>query len=704
MIPISEPSSSSHTLFAARFDNNNYTMRLPQDTTYMVADNTSCTVGADDTVCRSDSGIFDAATPWLATLSLLTMAFYALKFKLRRDRARSPLKGVDVVPSADWLLGHLSHVFAASPNHNERSVTGKGRIDGDDNNKNHPFLFSDNANASGISAFWIFSTPCASVLKAEHVRAVLRHTSTRDYSRFVIRHGLRTLGSESLILIEGGPQWKRQRNIIGKAFTASSLIGSRRVVCDVAEDMTGLLLKACVENDAQGSVCVDMTVFFKSFGLDVFGQVALGHDFKCMAAAERSIQLVQQQAKEGVDSDEALYDEKGGITRIRMPKEAEAFDYLVQDISVRGEPRSLLNPAVQCYWVPTAHNREYAEKFDIVQTVLHNIINRHKEAVRKEMEDDMAAFEDKKQYRNMLTHLILASDNNATADELSKIITTLLFAGYETSAISLSYAMHCLATHPDVQDKCAEESRNAFRNKRSRWGSGDHRQSPGSSFDEDDNNSEDEGNEESSTSSSLYSTSDFDSQDSRELISEEDLPYCRAALIESMRLHATVLFTTRKLTKPLTLDGIDLPEGMRMYIPMNNIHHDERNFTRATEYIPERWVRWEENNDIEGGGRWVERDHLNEAKEREIWNATHSEEEAEDYVPAANPHNFFAFSDGARNCVGRRLAVLESSIAIATLVRDLTIGIDPDFVLEKRRRFVTSPATSMPIIFHEREW
>ena len=42
--------------------------------------------------------------------------------------------------------------------------------------------------------------------------------------------------------------------------------------------------------------------------------------------------------------------------------------------------------------------------------------------------------------------------------DMSKILHTLLLAGYETTALSLSYAMYCLAMSPRCQERCCEEA------------------------------------------------------------------------------------------------------------------------------------------------------------------------------------------------------------------------------------------------------
>lgn len=221
------------------------------------------------------------------------------------------------------------------------------------------------------------------------------------------------------------------------------------------------------------------------------------------------------------------------------------------------------------------------------------------------------------------------------------------------------------------------------------------------------------------------------SDNETDMIDDDDLPYCRAVLTESIRLHMPVLFTTRVLSKDLTLDtGYDdgygyetrsratLLRGTRIFINPAIIHRDERNFERANEFLPERWVRWDD-----ASGRWVDRDDNEAKKYRATMNGVlgstieevptppppslsskYTAEHAQaDTISAANPANFFSFSDGARNCVGRRLAIMESTICIAVLFRDMCVAIgEEDFELVKERRFVTVVPVSLPIVFWKR--
>ena len=83
-----------------------------------------------------------------------------------------------------------------------------------------------------------------------------------------------------------------------------------------------------------------------------------------------------------------------------------------------------------------------------------------------------------------------------------------------------------------------------------------------------------------------------------------------------------------------------------------------------------------------------------------------AQNEAADSISAANPANFFSFSDGARNCVGRRLAVMESTLLVASLMKDLHVGLGvkdgENFELVRERRFVTVKPATLPLRFWKR--
>jgi cytochrome P450 len=139
-------------------------------------------------------------------------------------------------------------------------------------------------------------------------------------------------------------------------------------------------------------------------------------------------------------------------------------------------------------------------------------------------------------------------------------------------------------------------------------------------------------------------------------------------------------------------ERVTLPKGTKALISPSAVHRDERNFERAQEFIPERWVKWD-------GQKWVNRDY---EQERKMMSESNSDSPGS--ISAANPQNFFAFSDGSRNCVGKRLAILESSVMIAMLLRDMKVDMaEKNFKLVTKRKFATVGPVSLPVMFQRRK-
>jgi len=472
---------------------------------------------------------------------------------------------------------------------------------------------------------------------------------------------------------------------------------------------------------------------------------------------------------------------------LTMPPEALAFESLEADIGKRASPSSFINPGMQLYWIPTQRNRTYRKNINMVNGLMDRIIGKELEMrlsllgdeERKTGEDgsscdaDANGLMDESQRsdtskasdgsgektENIVTHLLQScierhfseqstksrmsvlsrlfspsqssqtsrcpftssssniitnnftstppsqitnADKQKIIQDVFKILHTLLVAGYGTTAISLSYVMYCLSKNPRCQERCCEEARRVLgkRERSSKSGT----------------SSADEGSQSESASS----------QNTEMDVDDDDLPYCRAVVTESIRLHVPILFTTRVISKDLTLDTdgnggkATLLQGTRAMINPKMIHLDERNFVRAEEFVPERWVKWGD-----GSESWVQRDYEEELKNQSMeeekvgmssssLNASLSppsisseypnEHASADNIPAANPANFFSFSDGARNCVGRRLAILESTILVAVLFRDMCVGLKggDDFELVEESRFVTVKPVSLPLVFWKR--
>jgi cytochrome P450 len=132
----------------------------------------------------------------------------------------------------------------------------------------------------------------------------------------------------------------------------------------------------------------------------------------------------------------------------------------------------------------------------------------------------------------------------------------------------------------------------------------------------------------------------------------EMLEFPLSCFWEALRYYPPTTATARSLHKPLEfqLDGktVVLPEGTRCLFSLYWIHHSKINFPWPDEYLPERWAQ--RGSD----GKWEE------------WTTDNDLGQA---VPIGVRTAHFAFSAGARNCVGHTLAVRMVPTIAAVLLR-----------------------------------
>ncbi|CAK7246249.1 MAG: hypothetical protein STHCBS139747_007873 [Sporothrix thermara] len=141
----------------------------------------------------------------------------------------------------------------------------------------------------------------------------------------------------------------------------------------------------------------------------------------------------------------------------------------------------------------------------------------------------------------------------------------------------------------------------------------------------------------------------------------QHIPYLRAVIDESFRLHAPLgTGAPRLTTEPTVIDGHLMAAGVTVSSQTWSLHRDEVLFRDALAYVPERWLPD---------------------------NADYSDAERQ------NLRDFVApFSMGPRACIGRNLAYMELSICLAALVLafEWELGRE-DFVLQYHERFNLNP-------------
>lgn len=195
---------------------------------------------------------------------------------------------------------------------------------------------------------------------------------------------------------------------------------------------------------------------------------------------------------------------------------------------------------------------------------------------------------------NFLEGLLASSENGErlTSEELFGNVMTILVAGEDTTANAMAWMIHFMIDRPDVQAKMQAEA-DAILGERG----------------------------------TLARYEDH-----------EKLTYIEAVANESMRFHPVGPFLFLEAKEDTEIGGVEIPAGTMTAALIWHPMLQEKNFTRAREFAPERWL------------------------------PAHRAQ-----FPVHQNKAFMPFGAGARFCPGRSLAMLEIKVAMATLCHHFTV-------------------------------
>uniref|UniRef100_F7AFF1 Thromboxane-A synthase n=1 Tax=Ornithorhynchus anatinus TaxID=9258 RepID=F7AFF1_ORNAN len=165
---------------------------------------------------------------------------------------------------------------------------------------------------------------------------------------------------------------------------------------------------------------------------------------------------------------------------------------------------------------------------------------------------------------------------------------SFIFAGYETSSTTLSFISYNLATHLDVQKKLQEEIDEVLPNK---------------------------------------APLTYDA-----LVQME---YLDMIINETLRLYTVGSRLERICKKTMKINGLTIPKGMTVVIPVSCLHNDPNYWVNPDEFHPERFSK--------------------EMRDKR------------------DPYTFMPFGAGPRNCIGMRFALLNIKVAIIGLLQNFSL-------------------------------
>ena len=219
---------------------------------------------------------------------------------------------------------------------------------------------------------------------------------------------------------------------------------------------------------------------------------------------------------------------------------------------------------------------------------LKALVQRHIDARGREQGDPAGA-----PPRTDLLHMLLALRDEETGEPLSsqEVFDQCMVsfqAGHETSATTLLWWSRLMAEHPEAAQRAQAEVDAALA----------HGQTPGPEH-------------------------------------LARLPYLTATLKEALRLYPPIAaLMTRRTTAPITLGGVNVPQGAMLRITPWVLHRDERWFAQADRFVPERFL--------------------------------------DDAVPIPKGA-WIPFGVGPRVCIGQHFAMLEMTLIAAMLLQRYTL-------------------------------
>ncbi|XP_013394381.1 cytochrome P450 3A41 [Lingula anatina] len=173
-----------------------------------------------------------------------------------------------------------------------------------------------------------------------------------------------------------------------------------------------------------------------------------------------------------------------------------------------------------------------------------------------------------------------------TTDEIAGNGMLFFSAGFSTTNDTLGFITYLLATHPEVQQRLVQEIDDVLQGAEPTY----------------DNVSK--------------------------------LTYLEQVINESMRLYPVGIRVDRVANQDTTVNGLFIPKGTAVVIPIYPIHLDPENYPEPEKFDPERFTP--------------------EAKAKR------------------NPYTYMPFGMGPRNCIGMRLALLEMKIVLVKVLQRVT--------------------------------
>lgn len=228
----------------------------------------------------------------------------------------------------------------------------------------------------------------------------------------------------------------------------------------------------------------------------------------------------------------------------------------------------------QFHWTfpMTGLYREQRKALKVLHAFTDGVIQKRRQQLMKEAVEEKSLEKNRK--LNFLDILLSATTTDGkplTNADIREEVDTFMFEGHDTTTSGIAFTLYHLSRNPEVQNKVFEEIVN------------------------------------------ILGTTDKNSYFNYQIL--QDLKYLEMVIKESLRITPPVPLIGRELTEPTILQGVKVPAGTTINIPVYAMHHADDVFPEPEKFRPERFT-------------------LEEIQKR-------------------NPYAYIPFSAGPRNCIGK---------------------------------------------------
>ncbi len=200
-------------------------------------------------------------------------------------------------------------------------------------------------------------------------------------------------------------------------------------------------------------------------------------------------------------------------------------------------------------WAPTATNREFRAAIASLETVIDELVAERRDAGYRAVDstrgvvDANAGSEGPSEPMDLLSLLLRAADRGEQTDQqIRDEMMTMLLAGHDTTALTLTYTWYLLSQHPDAERRFHAELDSVVGSDR-----------PTASL-------------------------------------ARQLSYTDRLLTEAMRLYPPVYTMFRETVTDVKLGGYRIPAGSGLMLPQWAVHRSPRWYDEPTVFDPERWT------------------------------------------------------------------------------------------------------------------